>query len=76
MSEANTEYVLHYRHDGHIWAMNFFAVDDADAERKVASLRETLELKGRLIGRGDSMEEAAQEAAQTEAGALMRRLGG
>jgi len=76
MTEANTEYVLHYRHGGQVWTLNFFAVDDEDAERKIQSVRASLELKGRLLGRGDTLEEAAQAAAQCEAGELMRRLAG
>lgn len=74
MSEANTEYCLQYRHGGKLWALNFFAVDDADAARKVQSLRESLELLGPLMGRGDTLEEAAQAAATTEAASLLRRV--
>lgn len=76
MSVANTEYVLHYRHAGHLWAMNFFAADDADAETKVESLRATLELKGRLLGGGATLEDAAQAAAATQASEVLRRLAG
>lgn len=76
MTEAKTEYVLHYRHGGQVWAFNPFAVDDEDAERKVERVRATLELKGRLIGRAVTLEEAAQAAAQGEADQLIRRLGG
>lgn len=73
-AEANTEYVLHYRHKGQVWALNFFAIDDVDAEHKIQSLRTTLELKGRLLGRGDTLEEAAQAAAQSDATELVTRL--
>ena len=76
MESANIEYVLHYSHDGHRWAVNFFACDDEDAERKTASLRLTLELKGRLMGVGGTKEEAAQEAAQTAANDIIRRIRG
>ena len=74
MRAAQVEYVLEYRHDGQLWGLNFFAVDDEDAERKVESLRATLVLNGRLIGRGDTLEEAAEEAARTEAATFFRRI--
>jgi hypothetical protein len=74
MRDANSEYVLHYTHAGQTWGLQFFAVDDEDARLKVESLRNTLTLKGRLLGRGDTLEEAAQEAAANIAADLSSRL--
>ena len=74
MAEANTEYVLHYTHEGQSWTLSFFAADAADATRKVQSVRTTLELKGRLLGRGDTLEEAAEAAGQTQAEEALRSI--
>lgn len=45
---AHTEYCAEYTHDGARWALNFFAADDADAERKLQSIKQSLILGGRL----------------------------
>lgn len=73
ISDASTEYVLHYRHGGQPWAVNIFAVDDADAAQKVESLKATLELKGRLIGAGETLDQAAESAARAVAETALRR---
>lgn len=73
--DAQTEYVLEYRHGGHAWATHFFAVDDADAQAKVESVRESLVLKGRLMGRGDTLDAAWQAAAKTACDDVIDRLG-
>ena len=73
ISDASYEYVLQYRHGGHPWAVNIFAVDDADAAQKVESLKATLELKGRLIGSGETLEQAAECAARAITEDALRR---
>lgn len=75
MIDAQLQYVLHYRHGGQTWATNFFAADDADAEQKVASVRETLELKGRLLGTGETLDQAVNMAAQVVTADVLRRAG-
>ena len=47
---AQTLYALEYEHDGSKWALNFYAVDDADAAAKVESLKKSLVLLGRSDG--------------------------
>ena len=49
--KAQTEYVGEYTHHGHKWAMNFFAVDDADALEKLKSIKDSLVILGVLGGR-------------------------
>lgn len=51
--KAHTEYVAEYTHRGSTWALNFFAVDDEDAAAKLASLRASASLLGRLEGHID-----------------------
>lgn len=43
---AQTLYALEYQHNGSKWALNFYAVDDEDAQKKVESLKESLVLLG------------------------------
>lgn len=43
---AQTEYACEFEHAGSKWATNIFAVDDADAEAKVKSLKESIVLLG------------------------------
>lgn len=74
MRDANLEYVLHYRHAGQLWTMSFFAADDADADAKVSSIRASLELKGRLLGRGETISSALESAAHGETSSVLRRL--
>lgn len=45
---AQSEYCLEYEHEGGKWALNFFAVDDEDAQKKVESIKQSLRLLGRL----------------------------
>ena len=47
-SKATVEYCLEYTLDGTRWAMNFFAEDDDDAQKKVDGVRSSLCLSGRL----------------------------
>ena len=47
-SKATTEYCLEYKLNGTRWAMNFFAEDDDDAQKKVEGVRSSLCLSGRL----------------------------
>lgn len=47
---AQTFYALEYEHDGSKWALNFYAVDDEDAQAKVESLKKSLVLLGRSEG--------------------------
>ncbi|RUR68664.1 hypothetical protein EJP67_16500 [Variovorax guangxiensis] len=51
---AQTEYCAEFRHAGSTWALNFFAVDDADAAAKVQSIKTNLVLLGRLERRMDA----------------------
>jgi len=51
--DAQTEYLAEYRHGGSLWGLNFFAVDDADAARKLESIKQNLVLLGPLAGRVD-----------------------
>ena len=46
--KAQTEYVGEYTHNGGRWAMNFFAVDDADAQEKLQSIKNSLVILGVL----------------------------
>ena len=45
---AVTEYSAEHSHNGTRWGMNFFAEDDADAEKKVESICASLSLFGRV----------------------------
>ncbi len=49
--KAQTEYCAEYEHNGQKWAMNFFAIDDADALEKLESIKTSLVILGRLDGR-------------------------
>ncbi len=44
--KAQTPYAVEFRHNGARWALTIHAVDDADAEAKVRSLRESAVLLG------------------------------
>ena len=46
--KAQTEYCGEFTHNGSKWCLNFFAVDDADAEAKVQSIRQSMVVLGRL----------------------------
>lgn len=45
---AQTEYCAEYEHDGGRWALNFFAIDDEDAKKKIESIKQSLNFCGRL----------------------------
>lgn len=47
---AQTLYALEYEHGGTKWALNFYAVDDEDAQAKVESLKKSLIILGRSEG--------------------------
>lgn len=49
MDEVATKFTAEYTHDGSCWALNFYAKDEADATRKVASIRATLALLGETV---------------------------
>ncbi|QPS76065.1 hypothetical protein [Delftia acidovorans] len=44
--KAQTPYAVEFHHNGARWALTIHAVDDADAEAKVRSLRESAVLLG------------------------------
>ena len=46
--KAQTEYAAEYTHQGRRWALNFFAVDDDDAKKKLESIRTSATLAGRI----------------------------
>lgn len=47
---AQTLYALEYEHDGLKWALNFYAVDGNDAQKKVKSIKQSLKLLGPSAG--------------------------
>ena len=49
MTEANKEYCVEYEHDGGKWSFPLFAIDDADAARKIESIKRSLRLLGPLV---------------------------
>jgi regulator of PEP synthase PpsR (kinase-PPPase family) len=49
MNEADKSYALEYQHDGQVWALNFYAVDEDDAQAKLHSLRASVVLLGRTV---------------------------
>lgn len=55
--KAQTEYCGEYLHHGRKWAVNFFAVDDADALAKLQSIKDSLVIVGRLKGVIDVTDE-------------------
>lgn len=56
---AQTEYCAEYRHNGSLWGLNFYAIDDVDASQKLESIKQGLILLGRLEGRVDWPLDAA-----------------
>lgn len=46
--KAQTEYACEFEHGGLKWATSIFAVDDADADAKVQSLKESVVLLGQI----------------------------
>lgn len=48
--KARTLYCGEFIHDGGKWALDIFAVDAADAERKAQSVRNTFRILGSLEG--------------------------
>lgn len=44
--KAQTEYACEYSHNGSKWALNFHAVDDADATLKLESIKASLVMLG------------------------------
>ncbi len=46
--DARQMFCAEYRHGESTWGLDFFAIDMADAEAKVASIRESLKLYGSL----------------------------
>ncbi|RYF76811.1 MAG: hypothetical protein EOO22_00795 [Comamonadaceae bacterium] len=49
--KAQTEYAAEYSHRGARWGLNFYAVDEDDAKKKLRSIRETAELLGPVAER-------------------------
>ena len=45
---AQTEYCAEYKHEGGNWCLNFFAVDEEDAFKKIESIKNSLKLNGQL----------------------------
>ncbi|MBK5203832.1 MAG: hypothetical protein JJD98_00035 [Polaromonas sp.] len=44
--KAQTEYACEYLHNGQKWAVNFFAIDGADANEKAESIKQSLVILG------------------------------
>lgn len=44
--KAQTEYAAEYSHNGSRWALNFFAIDNEDAKKKLDSLKASVQLLG------------------------------
>jgi hypothetical protein len=49
--KAQTEYVAEYTRRGSRWALNFFAIDDDDAKKKLESIRSSTALLGPVAER-------------------------
>lgn len=45
---AQTEYCAEYEHEGGSWCLNFFAVDEEDALKKIESIKNSLKFNGQL----------------------------
>ena len=45
---AQTEYACEYSHNGVKWALNFHAVDDADAALRLLSIKASLVMLGSI----------------------------
>ena len=48
--KAQTEYAGEYTHNGQKWALNFYAVDDADAAVRAQEIRDTFAVLGAIHG--------------------------
>lgn len=48
---AQTEYAAEYTHRGCRWALNFFAIDDEDARKKLESIQRSAVLLGAIAAR-------------------------
>lgn len=48
--KAQTEYVCEYDYGGQKWALNIFAVDDADAQLRMQCIRDSFQVLGKLEG--------------------------
>lgn len=44
--KAQTEYAAEYTHRGSRWALNFFAIDEEDAKKKLESIQSSVRLLG------------------------------
>lgn len=55
---AQTEYAGEYTHAGSRWALNFFAVDDADAAAKLESIKVSAVVLGPIAMRIPADDEA------------------
>lgn len=44
---------LSYRHEGRFWAFSVWAYGWADAEARVAAIRESLTIDGEIVAQGD-----------------------
>ncbi|MBB4219397.1 hypothetical protein [Variovorax guangxiensis] len=49
--KAQTEYAAEHTHRGSRWALNFFAIDDEDAKKKLESIRSSSEPLGHVAAR-------------------------
>ena len=49
--KAQTKYAAECTHRGHRWALNFLAIDDEDAKKKLHSIRSSTELLGPIAER-------------------------
>jgi hypothetical protein len=49
--KAQTEYAAEYSHRGCRWGLNFFAIDDADAQKRLESIQQSAELLGVVAAR-------------------------
>jgi hypothetical protein len=60
--KAQTEYAAEYTHRGSRWALNFFAIDEEDAKKKLENIRSSVQLLGAI----EQRIPAGPDALQTE----------
>ncbi len=47
--KADKQFLASYEHGGSDWSLQFYALDWSDAQRKITSIRRTLELDGEAV---------------------------